>query len=64
MSVCVCVCVPTGPALITAGWPASGSAVCHTALAHYETLQGVVKAVRNARVEFNVEVRAGHSAKV
>lgn len=29
--------------------------VCDTAIAHYEALQGIVRSIRNARAEYNVE---------
>jgi len=45
-----------GEALIVAQWPASGLARCASSVSAWEALQGVVRAVRNARAEYNVEV--------
>lgn len=45
-----------GEALIVAQWPAAGSARCAASVSAWEALQGVVRAVRNARAEYNVEV--------
>lgn len=50
--------VYTGDALIVASWPKLGAARCETSVARFEALQGVVRAVRNARAEYNVEVGA------
>ncbi|KAJ9523893.1 hypothetical protein QJQ45_020096 [Haematococcus lacustris] len=52
----------TGNALIVASWPILNAGRCHASLAHWDTLQGVVRAVRNARAEYNVEVRCSSMA--
>jgi valyl-tRNA synthetase len=44
-----------GEALIAARWPASGAAACSTGVEQFEALKDVVRAVRNARAEYNVE---------
>ncbi|KXZ53642.1 hypothetical protein GPECTOR_6g559 [Gonium pectorale] len=44
-----------GEALIVAPWPARSSPVDEAALAQFETLKGCVRALRNARAEYNVE---------
>jgi valyl-tRNA synthetase len=44
-----------GPALIAAAAPRPGGAVDASALAAFESLQAAVRAVRNARAEYNVE---------
>ncbi|KAG2496325.1 hypothetical protein HYH03_005557 [Edaphochlamys debaryana] len=44
-----------GEALITASWPARGLPVDESALASFEVLKGCVRALRNARAEYNVE---------
>lgn len=49
-------CVPAGDALIIAPWPAKSSPVDAEAVSGFELVKSVVKAVRNARVEYNVEV--------
>jgi valyl-tRNA synthetase len=45
----------SAPALITAPWPAIGAPTCTTALAQFEVVKDVVRAVRNARAEYGVE---------
>eukprot|EP00884_Botryococcus_braunii_P003795 jgi/Botrbrau1/13416/Bobra.0082s0022.1 len=45
-----------GPALMVSPWPATSCAVDPQALTHYEALQAVVTAVRNARAEYGVEL--------
>lgn len=45
----------TGPALISAPWPAADAAVDAAADAQFEALQAAVRAVRNARAEYGVE---------
>ncbi|GFR44090.1 hypothetical protein Agub_g5252 [Astrephomene gubernaculifera] len=44
-----------GEALIKAPWPQRRCPVDATALAHFEVLRGCVRALRNARAEYNVE---------
>ncbi|GIL54909.1 hypothetical protein Vafri_10611 [Volvox africanus] len=44
-----------GEALIVAPWPSRGCPVDTAALAHFEVLKGCVRALRNARAEYNVE---------
>jgi valyl-tRNA synthetase len=45
----------TGPALISAAWPATGKTVDSIALTQFEALQATVRAIRNARAEYGVE---------
>lgn len=45
----------SGPALITAPWPKASGAVDDGALASFAIVQDVVKSIRNARSEYNVE---------
>ena len=45
-----------GEALIAAAWPSTSAAVDEAALEQFNTLQAVVKAVRNARAEYGVEL--------
>jgi valyl-tRNA synthetase len=45
-----------GSALITAPWPAADAAIDAAATAQFETLQAVIRAVRNARAEYGVEL--------
>lgn len=44
-----------GEALIVAPWPAASRPADATALSHFESLKGLVRAVRNARAEYGVE---------
>ncbi|EFJ41521.1 hypothetical protein VOLCADRAFT_107675 [Volvox carteri f. nagariensis] len=44
-----------GEALIMAPWPSRGCPVDRSALTHFEALKGCVRALRNARAEYNVE---------
>ncbi|GLC34463.1 hypothetical protein PLESTB_000726300 [Pleodorina starrii] len=44
-----------GDALIMAPWPSRGCPVDSSALAQFEVLKGCVRALRNARAEYNVE---------
>ena len=46
---------PAGDALIIARWPAPAQAVDEGALAAFDALKGLVRAVRNARAEYGVE---------
>uniref|UniRef100_A0A7S1X1F6 valine--tRNA ligase n=1 Tax=Tetraselmis chuii TaxID=63592 RepID=A0A7S1X1F6_9CHLO len=46
---------PPGP-LITASWPKTAAHVDRTALDDYASLQAVVRAIRNARAEYGVEL--------
>ena len=45
-----------GEALISAAWPEAGAAVDEAALEQFGALQAVVKAIRNARAEYGVEL--------
>ena len=45
-----------GPALITASWPAASAAQDSQAASQFAALQAVVRAVRNARAEYGVEL--------
>lgn len=44
-----------GDALIVAPWPVANRPADATALSHFESLKGLVRAVRNARAEYGVE---------
>ncbi len=46
----------TGPALITASWSAASAAQDTQAAAQFSALQAIVRAVRNARAEYGVEL--------
>ena len=46
----------TGPALIAAPWPAADAAVDAATAAQFEALQAAVRAVRNARAEYGVDL--------
>lgn len=46
----------TGAALIAAPWPAADAPVDDAAATQFEALQAAVRAVRNARAEYGVEV--------
>lgn len=46
----------TGPALIAAPWPAAHAPVDAAATEQFEALQAAVRAVRNARAEYGVEM--------
>eukprot|EP00741_Cyanophora_paradoxa_P000221 tig00000402_g214.t1 len=43
------------PSLIVGAWPARGLPVDSTALEQFEALQNLVRSIRNARAEYNVE---------
>jgi len=49
-------CPPAGPALITASWPAASAAQDAQAAEQFGALQAIVRAVRNARAEYGVEL--------
>ena len=48
-------CTP-GQALIVAPWPAAGAVVDAHALGQFGALQAAVRAIRNARAEYGVEL--------
>ena len=50
-----CLCA-TGEALITAPWPSQNGPVDSNAVQQFEALQSVVRAIRNARAEYGVEL--------